>query len=183
MHWHSLPPIIFTMQWKRTDKSGPARSCQGVCLQWWGLYRCKAFHVCMHARYICEWLYMQLVVWLTLFGIAIDFVTPFIAVSPRALAFITTNGYHHAIVTRKQQRSTQFVQVRARNNEACIGVTRCMYACSYMYVNMCVWLYLQVVCAIGFGVANDFVRPVIAAITTCVGIHYHQSLSPCSEHA
>ena len=40
-----------------------------------------------------------------------------------------------------------------------------------------------VVYAIGFGVAIDFVRPVIAVITTCAVIHYHQSLSPCNERA
>ena len=80
-HYHqSLSPRN-----SHTDKGGPPKSCKGVCLKWWDLYRCKALHcmyVCMHAS-ICEWVSMHLFVWLAL-GLSSILSNPLSQWSPRS---------------------------------------------------------------------------------------------------
>ena len=137
-----------------------------------GVKRCM--YVCMHVtfvnRCICSWLCD----WL--WGCH-----RFCHARYRSVTTCSSLHYHQSLSPRNRHAQTTAVhpdraKVCAKNGEACIGVL--IYVC----IHVCMVIY-AVVCAIDFGVAIDFVRPVIAVITTCAGIHYHQSLSPCNERA
>jgi len=153
VRWHSLPPIIITVQWTCTNKSGPPKSFKGVCLEWWGLYRCKTLHVCMHAS-ICELVYMHLVVWLAL-ALPSILSRPLSQWSPRALAFITTNHYHHAIHAQTRW-STQIVQ---RCVLEMMSLYRCkaLYVC--MYASICEWVSMHLVVWLALGLPSTLSRP------------------------